>query len=211
VYLFPQEFGDKIKSVSATTIFTKCIASHEPQRIYEATRDLAAVLIPIFEKNDKLHVVYIRRSDRVAYHKGQISFPGGKRDPEDADLKETALRESWEEIELRAEDVTIIGQLDDIRTTTSNFIVTPFVGLIPYPYKLKKNDFEHDEVFDVSLSALAYEARTRKVESILDDQTTISCFYDYDGRTIWGATAAITAQLLEILRSCDGAQCPHIF
>ena len=119
MYLFPQAGSDKIKSVSAKKILTKCIASLQPQRIYEETSDQAAVLIPIFEKNDKLYVVYIRRSDRVAYHKGQISFPGGKRDPEDADLKETALQESWEEIELRADDVTIIGQLDDIRTATS--------------------------------------------------------------------------------------------
>jgi len=193
-------------SMSAQKILIKCIAEHKPQRIYEATRDQSAVLIPIFEKDGSLYIVFIRRSDRVAYHKGQISFPGGKRDPEDTDLKETALRESWEEIELRADDVTIVGQLDDIKTSTSNFIVTPFVGLIPYPYKFKKSDFEHEEVFDIPLSALAYEAKTWQEESMLDNQPMISCFYDYDGRIIWGATARIVAQLLELVKSCDGTQ-----
>lgn len=205
-----QPDGDKIKLVSAKKILTECIAGHHPRRIHEPTRDQSAVLIPIFEKDDGLHVVYIRRSNRVAFHKGQVSFPGGKRDPDDADLRQTALRESWEEIELRAEDVTIIGQLDDIRTATSNFVITPFVGLIPYPYTFKESDFEHDEVFDVPLKALATEARVRKVESILDGQPAISYFYDYAGRTIWGATATITTQLLEILKSCNGTPGPRI-
>ena len=190
--------------MSAEKKLTECLSVHIPRRIWEPSRYQAAVLVPIFEYDNDFHIVYIRRSNRVAFHKGQISFPGGRRDPEDADLKQTALRESWEEIELKADDVHVIGQLDDIKTTTSNFIVTPFVGLIPFPYTFKKCDYEHEEVFHLPVSALVSKAIVREVDTIEDNEPVVNYFYDYDGRTIWGATARVTAQLLELTKSCYG-------
>ncbi len=99
----------------------------------------AAVLVPLFYDGNEFHILLTRRSENVPHHKGQISFPGGQPHKKDSDLLQTALRESWEEIGLKPEDVQVIGELDDTPTLTSGFIITPFVGIIPYPYSFKLN------------------------------------------------------------------------
>ena len=100
----------------------------------------AAVLVPLFEKDASCHLLFTMRSHQVRHHRGQISFPGGAFDEEDADLQRTALREAFEEIGLREREVQVLGILDDI-ITTSEFIVTPFVGVFPYPYLFKVSPF----------------------------------------------------------------------
>ncbi len=91
----------------------------------------------MFKTASEYRILFTKRTDTVDAHKGQISFPGGKIEDEDASPLETALREVDEEIGLSRKDVTVLGQMDDARTLSSNYIVHPFVGLIPYPYDFK--------------------------------------------------------------------------
>src|SRR5713226_8907751 len=91
----------------------------------------AAVLMPLFERDGELHIVYIRRSDHVASHRGQVAFPGGRVDPVDATLLDAALREAHEEVGIHPSTVEVIGAFATMQTTTSGIVVAPFVGVIP--------------------------------------------------------------------------------
>ena len=166
----------------------------------------SAVLVPLFYKNDKLHILFTKRSFNVMHHKGQISFPGGARSEADESLEDTALRESWEEIGLYPENVEIIGQLDDTLTSTSNFIISPYVGLIPYPCQLTINPNEIMEVFDMPLEDLLSKANFKEEVQENENGMETVYFYKYKGKLIWGATANILKQLLDELKSGSGAQ-----
>ncbi|OGO60794.1 MAG: hypothetical protein A2Z36_02825 [Chloroflexi bacterium RBG_19FT_COMBO_48_23] len=166
----------------------------------------AAVLIPIFCKDGGYHIIFTQRSDQVPHHKGQISFPGGARSEVDANLLDTALRESWEEIGLEVKDAEVLGELDDTPTTTSSFNISPFVAFIPHPYQFTLNPYEIDEIFSVPVSALLYKAKRREERYTFDDEVFVGYSYEYEGKLIWGATAQIVRQLLEVWQSVSGAQ-----
>ncbi len=166
----------------------------------------AAVLVPIFLKNGKYHVLFTRRSNRVPHHKGQVSFPGGARHKSDHSLEATALRETWEEIGLDPKDVEVLGELDKARTTTSSFVVSPFVAFIPYPYKFKRSCDEIDEIFDLPIEDLLNEANVKADRYIVGDSVFASYSYDCGRWVIWGATAEILHQFLEIWKSASGDQ-----
>lgn len=165
----------------------------------------AAVLIPLFKKGGEYHLLLTRRTDKVPLHKGQISFPGGRRDPADPDSLATALREAWEEMGIEAKDVRTLGELDDICTVT-DFCVAPFVGLIPYPYPFRVNPHEIEEVIEVPLSTLLDPANFREEWQERNGQPRWAFFYQYGRHNIWGATARIIKQFLELLpkKSADG-------
>jgi 8-oxo-dGTP pyrophosphatase MutT (NUDIX family) len=167
--------------------------------IYEKTRLPSAVLIPIYKKDGQYHIIFIKRTNTVKTHKGQISFPGGTRDKGDKSLLDTALRESEEEIGLRREDVTILGELDDQITTTSNFIVTPFVAMIPWPYNFTREKAEVDEIISVPIPALLAKDAMKPETEMLDGKEVESFAYYYNGVRIWGATARILNKLLGII------------
>jgi len=153
------------------------------------------VLIPLFYDHGQYHVLLTERSEEVNFHKGQVCFPGGTREPSDSSLLQTALREVEEEIGLKAEDVEILGEFDDSVTLTSNYVISPFVAFIPHPYPFKADGREIREIFSVPLSFLMDEANFRQD----------SCEYEYDGHIIWGATAGILKQLIDLLKSESGA------
>jgi 8-oxo-dGTP pyrophosphatase MutT (NUDIX family) len=158
----------------------------------------AAVLVPLFQKDKDCHLLFTRRSDQVKYHKGEISFPGGVVDEEDSELEKTALREAFEEIGLKKSDVQIIGGLDDIITVTQ-FIVTPFVGLFPYPYAFKLSAIEIAELIEVPLSALLEENCFSEREIIRGTRKEVVYAYQYENHIIWGATARILKQFLDLI------------
>jgi len=166
----------------------------------------AAVLVPIFCKDGEYHILFTQRSDQVQHHKGQISFPGGTRSKPDASLLDTALRESWEEVGLKAKDVEILGELDDTPTTTSSFNISPFVAFIPYPYQFTLNPYEINEIFSVPVSALLHKANKKEEYSTFGNEVFVDYSYEYKGRVIWGATAQIVQQFLEVWQSASGAQ-----
>jgi 8-oxo-dGTP pyrophosphatase MutT (NUDIX family) len=160
----------------------------------------AAVLVPLFKKGEDCHLLFTKRSDQVKYHKGEISFPGGAVDEEDLELINTALREAHEEIGLKKSDVQIIGILDDIVTITG-FIVTPIVGLFPYPYPFKVSEVEIAELIEVPLSSLLREESFSEKEIIRGGQKEVVYAYEYEKHIIWGATARILKQFLDLIPS----------
>jgi len=160
----------------------------------------AAVLVPLFKKAEDCHLLFTKRSDQVKYHKGEISFPGGMVDEEDSELINTALREAHEEIGLKESDVQIIGVLDDIVTVTE-FIVTPIVGLFPYPYPFKVSEVEIAELIEVPLSFLLRKDCFSEREIFRRDQREIVYAYQYGEHIIWGATARILKQFLDLITS----------
>jgi 8-oxo-dGTP pyrophosphatase MutT (NUDIX family) len=160
----------------------------------------AAVLVPLFQKDGHCHLLFTKRSEEVKYHKGEISFPGGVVDEEDRELIHTALREAREEIGLKESDVQIIGVLDDIVTITE-FIVTPIVGLFPYPYPFKVSEVEIAELIEVPLASLLNEDSFSEREIFREDQKEIVYAYQYGKHIIWGATARILNQFLDLMTS----------
>jgi 8-oxo-dGTP pyrophosphatase MutT (NUDIX family) len=163
----------------------------------------AAVLVPLFKKGKDCHLLFTKRSEQVKYHKGEISFPGGVIDEEDSELIHTALREAFEEIGLKENDVQVIGILDDIVTITE-FIVTPIVGLFPYPYPFKVSKVEIAELIEVPLSFLLNGDCFSEREIFRGDQKEVVDAYQYGKYIIWGATARILKQFLDLIAFSRG-------
>ena len=154
----------------------------------------AAVLVPLIEQDGELHIVFTTRAKHLRHHPGQVSFPGGKSDETDQSLIDTALRESYEEIGLLPELVTPIGWLPTHHTIT-NFTIYPLVGLIK---KEPEFNINYDEVNDVFFAPLNHFI-TRQTHSTISPTFNNSHhkvhFMPYQGRMIWGATAAILDKL----------------
>lgn len=166
----------------------------------------AAVLVLLEPLESGPHVIFTRRTDRVAHHKGQISFPGGTMDPGDPDLRWTALRETHEEIGVRPEDVEILGRLDDMLTIT-NFRVTPFVGLLtgPVPYPFRPAEDEVAEILEVPLAHLLDPGCLEPEERVLPDGRSVSMHaYRFGDHLIWGATARMLRCFLDLLGTAEG-------
>ena len=160
----------------------------------------AAVLVPLFKKGGDCHIIFTKRTDTVRYHKGEISFPGGVFDEGDLELQRTVLREAFEEIGLKENDVQIIGLLDDIVTITQ-FIVTPFIGLLPYPYPFKLSSIEIAELIEVPMAALLDEDCFSEREIIRGTGKEVVYAYQYENHIIWGATARILKQFLDLIQN----------
>jgi 8-oxo-dGTP pyrophosphatase MutT (NUDIX family) len=160
----------------------------------------AAVLIPLFRDKSEYKILFTKRTNRVDEHKGQISFPGGSVDEGDPSYKETALREAFEEVGLLREDVRILGRTDDSLTVASNFIIHPFVGFIPYPYPFEINSHEVKRLIEVPFKAfIEHNAAIREDVYEFDGVLYEGPVYEYQGDIIWGASARIMENLLEIL------------
>lgn len=158
----------------------------------------AAVLVLIYPKNGEYCVLLNKRSEQVEHHKGEISFPGGARDPEDTDLLETALRETEEEMGIQRADVTVLGELDEV-ATRSQFLVNVYVGAIPNPYHFKPSTVEIAEVLEVPISSLRDSANLR-VETRWEEGAPVTSYsYAYKDHLVFGATAKILQQFLEVL------------
>jgi len=161
----------------------------------------AAVLIPLFKAGSEYRVLFTKRTNSVEAHRGQISFPGGRIEEEDGSPLETALREADEEIGLSRKDVTVLGQMDDARTVSSNYLVHPFVGLIPYPYEFKTSVREVKELIEVPFQVfLSGDSGGESYPVVYEGATYQSLAYPYRGEVIWGATARIMQNLVNLLR-----------
>jgi len=164
----------------------------------------AAVLLPIYYKQGQYYILFTKRTELVREHKGQICFPGGAYQAEDGTLLKTARRECAEEIGLTADDIDILGELDDTVTTTSGYVITPFVGFVRWPHTLKLDRREAEAIIEVPVPALLEAGCRREESKVIDGEAVTSYFYHYRGRVIWGATAWILNQFLDIFARVAG-------
>jgi 8-oxo-dGTP pyrophosphatase MutT (NUDIX family) len=155
----------------------------------------AGVLVPLFFAEDSLHVVFTRRHRDLPRHPGEISFPGGRREPEDADLRETALREAEEEVGLPAAAVELLGALQPTPTMVSGYAIHPFVGLIEPGFQWTPSPREVDEVIELSVPSLLAGYGRRRIER--RGLTIRTDSYHVGEHLIWGATARILGDLLD--------------
>jgi len=174
----------------------QALSQRQKRHIVDASRVPAAVLLPIYYKQGQYYILFTKRTEKVKEHKAQISFPGGAYQEGDRTLVGTSLRECAEEIGLIPSEVEVLGELDDTVTKTSSYIITPFVGLIPWPYQFKVNGEEIEEIIEVPISVLLDKGCLR--HEIINGKAVTSYFYHYQGRVIWGATARILNQFLDI-------------
>ncbi len=157
----------------------------------------AAVLIPLFERGGDLVAVLTERRHDLSRHAGEISFPGGRQEEPDEDLRATALRESWEEIGLPADDVDLLGALPPVGTFVTSYRVFPFVGWIEPGHTWVPQESEVETVLEISLADLvAGHEMKRLVGKGVPIKTPT---YTVDGALVWGATARIVEHLLERL------------
>lgn len=177
----------------------QALSQRPKSHIADASRTLSAVLIPIYYKQGQYYILFTKRTETVKDHKGQISFPGGAYEEEDGSLANTALRECTEEIGLAAEAVELLGELDDFLTIGSGFIISPFVAAIPWPYPLRIDPTEVAEIVEVPISALLDKDCLRQGTDTLDGRRITAYSYHYQGKVIWGATARILNQFLDIV------------
>ena len=158
----------------------------------------AAVMLLLYPKDGEYCVLLNQRSQQVEHHKGEMSFPGGARDPLDRNSLDTALRETEEEMGICRSDVTVLGRLDDV-PTRSNFGVRVYVGAIPYPYPFNPSPLEVAEVVEIPISALRNAANLRYDTRWVNGQAVNACSYAYNEHLVYGATARILQQFLELL------------
>ena len=168
---------------------------------YDAVKRAAAVLVPIIQDGDDLHLVFIRRSDAVESHRGQVAFPGGRVDPTDSTLLHTALREAHEEVGIEPHLVDVLGGFPTMSTVSSGMQVAPFVGVLTQRVAYRIQEVEVAEVFEVPLRVLADKAYRGVYEWRRDKDRPSSNFpaIFYQGQTIWGLTLGITENLLKIM------------
>jgi 8-oxo-dGTP pyrophosphatase MutT (NUDIX family) len=175
------------------------LSRRERRRIAEPDLTPAAVLVPLFERAGAPHVLLELRTLTVDHHKGQISFPGGVRDPDDRDEVATALREASEEVGLPPASVEVLGVMDDTLTITG-FRITPVVGCIRHPFEARLSGGEVDRLLEVPWR-LFVEGRTHRREQVEHGGRRFEVdFYTWGDHVIWGATARVIRQLVELTR-----------
>jgi 8-oxo-dGTP pyrophosphatase MutT (NUDIX family) len=157
----------------------------------------AAVLVPLYLDAGSLHGVFTKRRDDLRRHAGEISFPGGRQDFPDEDLRVTALREAEEEIGLARDDVELVGALPPVGTFVTGYRIHPFVGVIRPGHAWVPQPNEVEMVLELSLPGLVdgYELKRLLRRGVPIKTPT----YTVDGNFVWGATARIVQDLLERL------------
>jgi 8-oxo-dGTP pyrophosphatase MutT (NUDIX family) len=160
----------------------------------------AAVLVPICQVDGQWHLLYTRRTDTVLTHKGQVAFPGGAVEADDPDVTFTALRETYEEIGLIPDQVKILGRMPTY-VTISDYLITPIVARVPWPFELVLSADEVLRVFTIPLHWLMDPSNWQeKPFTRPDGRQEMVIFYEtYSGELLWGITARITINFLEIL------------
>ena len=158
----------------------------------------AAVLIPLLCDGGCWHLLFIRRTELVQDHKGQVSFPGGAFEPDDASLEATAARETWEEVGIPPQEINLLGKMP-VFSSISKYAITPVVGQIPWPYPLKLQPADVSRAFTIPIEWLANPANWSERPYLRPNgrQENVIFFNQYDGELLWGITARITLDFLQ--------------
>ncbi|MGB9835244.1 MAG: NUDIX hydrolase [Candidatus Saccharicenans sp.] len=159
----------------------------------------AAVLLLLYPKNNRPHLVFIRRSHLVQHHQNQISFPGGQQE-DDESIEQTALRETEEELGLRQAGITILGQLTPLYVSASNYLIHPVVASLRQTPHFYAQPDEVAEIIEVPLEHLLKEENLKKEIWTLRDRVALVPFYHFHDHKIWGATAMILSEFLSLLK-----------
>ncbi|NVN95326.1 MAG: CoA pyrophosphatase [Bacteroidetes bacterium] len=165
---------------------------------------LSSVLILLYPKNNQLFTVFIKRQEYEGVHSGQIAFPGGKYEEKDINLINTALREGNEEIGIDVSAIEILGKLSELFIPRSNFMVLPVIGYTPVPQLFTINHKEVNKVIEVSLEELLSPNNISENEFIvIGNKKIIAPCYVFGNHKVWGATAMIVSELIEVLKASD--------
>ncbi len=168
------------------------------QGLFEPERPPSAVLVPLYLDGDDVTVVLTRRAAHLRSHRGEVSFPGGRVDDTDESLWHTAVREASEEIGLDARNARRLGELDRFVTVGSRSLVHPFVALVDPPTDLVPAPDEVEHILHVPLNELLLDEVFREERWAIGGAERPITFFELDGDTVWGATAAMLRQLLAI-------------
>jgi 8-oxo-dGTP pyrophosphatase MutT (NUDIX family) len=177
---------------------TRALAGRKPRRLEEPRARRAAVLMPLRQGEGGVEVVLTKRTSHLPHHAGQVSFPGGASDPEDGGPEETALRETCEEIGVCRDAARVVARLDQVVTVT-NFLVTPFVGVLDSRAELAPNPHEVERLLRVPLAKLLDRDSWRRTEVNWQGMAFQHEALHHDGELVWGATARIILALVERL------------
>jgi 8-oxo-dGTP pyrophosphatase MutT (NUDIX family) len=185
----------------------RALARRPSRSVGRRTGRPAAVLLMLFEREGEPWLVFTRRTQHVEHHKGEISFPGGARDPEDPDLEATALRETVEELGVDPAAIRVVGRLDEVPTFVTGYNVTPFVSVLAEPHAWRPSPAEIEEVIELPVGELA---RVGRRETLLRNGTPVETnVFETRGHVIWGLTGAILRQFLDevwpAVTASDGA------
>jgi len=167
----------------------------------------AAVIVLLYLRDGEYHILLNKRSDTVEDHKGEMAFPGGRIEPTDASPEEAALRETFEEMGVRPEDVGVLGPLGGV-TTPSRYFVNPFVGTIPGAYGFTRSASEVAEVVEVPLATLVRDGTVPMDVPFGNGRTGKFDVYLFEGHVIFGATARILGDLLRVLERVPDEEAP---
>lgn len=162
---------------------------------------MGAVLILLYEDEGVLKTCFIERTQYDGVHSGQIAFPGGKKEPGET-LEQTAVREAEEEIGVKQGDIMLLGHLTELYIPPSNFLVHPFVGAISYKPDFFPQATEVAEVFEIKIDDLAdVQLRGEKKITLGNGNILETPFFGIQGKTVWGATAMIISEFLEVIEN----------
>jgi 8-oxo-dGTP pyrophosphatase MutT (NUDIX family) len=160
----------------------------------------SSILILFYRRDGKWFLPFIQRPVYNGVHSGQISFPGGKCEKEDPDYCSTALRESHEEIGIAPEDVNVVGALTPLYIPNSNFYVYPQVGWIDYYPEFIPDPTEVEEIIEVPLDLLLHKNNVKHFSKEINGTQLKAPYFDAGGKKIWGATAMMLSEMLEVIR-----------
>lgn len=200
---------DKIDLIFDESFITNKLLAFNSQKQIILKDDFftsSSVLFAIIPYEDKPYdLIIIHRTDKGSRHSGEMSFPGGKFDSKtDKSLKDTALRETEEEVGVPKENINIIGCLDDLVTLT-RFIISPFIGIVDKEQKLKKEDREVQEILKIPIDFFLSKKNFREQSFVIDGRKFPIYYFDYKNKengkiyTIWGATAYMIVNFIEII------------
>lgn len=181
----------------------EALKRYSPDLIEDSQAAGAAVMLLVYEREARPHLVFQKRSELVLHHKGQISFPGGAVDPGDRDHVHTALRETHEEIGVHPSHVDVLGRLDDM-VTISNFRVTPVVGWLDrYPYDWRVREEEVAYLIEAAVDDLRDPANFVEDRRVIGDREVVLPSYRAGEDLIWGATARMLTNFLDVWATLD--------
>ncbi|NHJ39483.1 MAG: CoA pyrophosphatase [Asgard group archaeon] len=177
------------------------IKNYSAKKLDDNKSAKGAVIIPIYNKDKELFMLFTKRTEALSLHKGQISFPGGKQEEKDKTLFDCALRETFEEIGLDSNKIELYGEIDQIKTFGSNILLTPFVCKIDYPFNLQINKNEVAEIIEVPFKELFNQDNWDVKKILLAEVKERNIYYfQYKKWVIWGATARIVNQFLSLFK-----------